>query len=63
MAQPQADQAPAQQHAARNAAIVALAAQQLAAAWPQIDWSSPQAVDAVKRLYAAVVAPKEPANT
>ena len=55
MAQPQADQAPADQHALRNAAIGALAAQQLAAAWPQIDWSSPQAVDAVKRIYAAVV--------
>ena len=55
MAQPQADQSPAEQHAARNAAIVALAAQQLAAAWPKIDWSSPDAVATVKRIYGAIV--------
>ena len=56
MAQPQADQQTADsQHAARNAAIVALAAQQLSQAWPQIDWAAPQAVDAVKKIYAAIV--------
>lgn len=50
MAPPQAEA-----QAARNAAIKALALQQLAGVWPQVDWESPQAVEAVKRFYRAVV--------
>lgn len=50
MAQPQADA-----QAARNAGIVALAAQQLAQLWPQVDWASPDAVNAVKTVYGAIV--------
>jgi hypothetical protein len=50
MAHPQVEQ-----QARRNAAIVALAAQQLDGVWPSIDWDAPQAVEAVKRFYRAVV--------
>lgn len=50
MAQAQADV-----QAARNAAIVALAAQQLAALWPRVDWESPDAVNAVRTVYGAIV--------
>lgn len=51
MAQQQADA-----QAARNAAIVALAAQQVAQLWPQVDWASPDAVTAIKTIYGAIVA-------
>lgn len=44
-----------QQQSARNAAIAALAAQQLAQLWPQVDWTSPDAMSAVKTVYAAIV--------
>lgn len=40
---------------ARNAAVVALAAQQTAQLWPRVDWDSPAAADAVKLLYGAIV--------
>lgn len=50
MPQPQADQ-----QAARNAAIVALASHQLAGVWPQVDWESPAAVDAVAAVYGHIV--------
>jgi hypothetical protein len=50
MQQPQADQ-----QAARNAAIVALASHQLASVWPQVDWESPAAVDAVSAVYGHIV--------
>jgi hypothetical protein len=41
--------------AARNAAIVALALRQLAGLWPQVDWESPAAVQAVTAVYTAIV--------
>lgn len=41
--------------AARNAAIVALAARDLASLWPQVDWDSPDAPSAVIRIYQAIV--------
>lgn len=47
--------AQADQQAARNAAIVTLASQQLAGVWPQVDWESPAAVDAVAALYGGIV--------
>lgn len=47
--------AQAEQQSARNAAIAALAAQQLAQLWPQVDWSSPDAVTAVQTVYRAIV--------
>jgi hypothetical protein len=50
MAQPQADA-----QAARNAAIVAVAANQLATLWPRVDWQSPDAVQAVTTVYGAIV--------
>jgi hypothetical protein len=56
MAPAAADQQQAsQQHAARNAAIAALAARELSAGWPQIDWASPQAAAAVIALYGSIV--------
>lgn len=45
----------AEGQAARNSAIVALAARDLAPLWPQVDWESPDAVTAVKTIYRAVV--------
>lgn len=45
----------AEGQAARNAAIVALAAKDLAPLWPRVDWDSPDAVTAVKTIYRAVV--------
>lgn len=45
----------AEKQAARNAAIVALAAQELAPLWPRVDWDSPDALGAVKTVYRAVV--------
>lgn len=50
-----ASPAAAEQQAARNAAIVALAARDLAPLWPQVDWDSSDALDAVKTIYRAVV--------
>lgn len=41
--------------AARNAAITALAARELAQLWPQVDWESPRSIDAVKTVYRAIV--------
>lgn len=41
-------------HAARNAAITALAAQQLAALWPRVDWASPKALATVTAIYTAI---------
>lgn len=38
-----------------NAGIVALAAAQTAGLWPQVDWASPAAADAVRTLYGAIV--------
>lgn len=38
-----------------NAGIVALAAGQTASLWPQVDWDSPAASDAVRTLYGAIV--------
>lgn len=55
---PPPDNTPAaavEQHAARNALIVALAAQQVSGLWPRIDWPSPKAVVAVTALYSAIV--------
>lgn len=46
---------PASQQATRNRAIVALAARQLAALWPRVDWTSDRAVDAVTTVYRAIV--------
>lgn len=46
---------PADQQAARLAAVVALAARALAAVWPRVDWTSEHAVDAVGTLYGAIV--------
>jgi hypothetical protein len=47
---------PAVEHQAqRNAAIVALAAQELTALWPRVDWDSPDAVTAVQRIYRTIV--------
>lgn len=45
----------AEQQSARNAAITALAAQQLAQLWPQVDWASPDAITAVQTVYKAIV--------
>lgn len=39
-----------------NAGIVALAAAQTSALWPQVDWASPAAATAVRTLYGAIVA-------
>lgn len=52
MAQPPADIA---QQSRINAGIVALAAGQTAALWPQVDWGSPAAASAVRKLYGAIV--------
>ncbi len=46
---------PVEQQAARNAGVVALAARQLAALWPRVDWPSVNAIDAVTTLYRAIV--------
>lgn len=50
-----ANQQPSKQQSARNAAIAALAAQQLAQLWPQVDWTSPDAMSAVKTVYKSIV--------
>ena len=42
------------QHAQLNAAIAALAVAELASAWPQVDWLSPDAIGAVQAIYRAV---------
>lgn len=44
-----------QQQAARNAAIAALAARELAQLWPRVDWEHSVAATAVKTIYAAIV--------
>ncbi len=46
---------PADQQAARLAAVVALAARALSRLWPRVDWTSEHAVDAVGTLYGAIV--------
>lgn len=45
-----------EQQAARNAAVRALAAQQLTSLWPRVDFSSDLAAQAVTMLYRAIVA-------
>lgn len=45
----------AERQAQRNAAIVALAVSDLGGLWPQVDWQSPDAIEAVKRLYRTIV--------
>lgn len=44
-----------QQQSRINAGIVALAAAQTASLWPQVDWGSPAAASAVRKLYGAIV--------
>lgn len=44
-----------QQQSRINAGIVALAAAQTGALWPQVDWGSPAAASAVRKLYGAIV--------
>ncbi|TQK29388.1 toxin glutamine deamidase domain-containing protein [Arthrobacter sp. SLBN-53] len=45
---------PARRQSARNSAVVALAQRQLAALWPRVDWSSPNAPAAVQTIYRAI---------
>ena len=49
-------QSQADAQAARNAGIVALAANELAGLWPQVDWESPAAASAIKTVYGGIVA-------